>query len=226
MTAGPIGQRLAIARREMLARLPPPAKGSTEAGMRAAKARLFRADVIFAAYGVLPHPNRPVAIMRGQIGSPDLEGRVIMPARVRNFVRECRYCNEATILLASNGGDTKAAAEIVEALQPIRDRLTVRAIGRCDSAAVDILVQGRHREADASASFMLHRGAWEPTGRWTAARHRAAAAELDHDDAYAAAMYARQTGQPVARIARMMEAETRIFVTEAKRIGLIHEVIR
>lgn len=129
------------------------------------------------------------------------------------------------IEIDSVGGSVTEAEKIVAAIDRHRGLKVGTVVGRCCSGAIAILLACKFRQANRSATFLIHRPEASPRRdvgtRWTAARHKAIAAELDKITESLVSEYARRTGRPASKFKAEILTETGLSAISAMKLGLI-----
>jgi len=125
------------------------------------------------------------------------------------------------VFINSPGGVATEGAAMMAALER-HGRAKVHVVGTAASAASLAALGGQIVLMHHAAMMMIH----EPSaGTWgTADDHRSGAEALDRMTAAYASSYARATGQPVARIAAWMAAETWLTAAEAVELGFADRI--
>lgn len=74
---------------------------------------------------------------------------------------------DVEIQIDSNGGDPDVANHIFKLLNPYRNRITTKAVGKCMSSAVLIFLAADTRIAVATSDFMIHPTSWTFWGTYS-----------------------------------------------------------
>jgi ATP-dependent protease ClpP protease subunit len=156
--------------------------------------------------------------LRGEIREGGQASLASLKRQIRG--RKPRFLD---VLLQSPGGDVDEAEAIASELSSLDD-VHVHAV-EAQSAAVLILAAASWRTCSPGALLLLHRASVQPSGRWTAAEHQAAAELLEQTDASIARRLARVTGTKQARLQVMALGERTMSTDVAVQIGLVHAVV-
>ena len=84
------------------------------------------------------------------------------PAEVRHLIRAAGEPSRIVVEIDSVGGSIEDGDRIRQDLVATGARITTRVTGECSSAANIVLMAGDHREAFATARFMMHKGGARP----------------------------------------------------------------
>jgi ATP-dependent protease ClpP protease subunit len=161
----------------------------------------------------------------GGFGVMDHLGRKIDTRAVLAEIRAASG-RDLLVLIDSDGGLVDAARQIYAALQQHPRDVVCRVIGRCSSAATLPLLAGRFREAVSTAQIMIHTAAVDTSGeRWTAAKHRAVAQEIDKTNREIRALYERSTKMRADWLDKEMAHERPMTLDMAQLGGFIHAVV-
>lgn len=147
---------------------------------------------------------------------------VICPQLVREALDEFAG-REAVVVLNSMGGDPVAGEAIRSILSGHDGGVRLIVEGAAASAASLLMMGAARREMTAGSWLMIHDPSTCACG--TAADLRARADFLDTIAGVYAGVYAAVTGQSVADITAMMDAETYMGPEDAEAAGFVHAVI-
>ncbi|MBF4375556.1 head maturation protease, ClpP-related, partial [Vibrio anguillarum] len=130
---------------------------------------------------------------------------------------------DVTVYINSPGGDMWEGIAIYNRLREHPKKVTIKVIGIAASAASVIAMASDHREIASTAFLMIH-------NCWTylaGNRHflREMADTMEEFDLTMADLYADTSGQPVAEMSRMMDAESYIRGKKAVEMGLCTAII-
>lgn len=128
------------------------------------------------------------------------------------------------IQIDSPGGHFGAAYDLYVVLRRHRAARKTARIRRAESGALLVAMAADERIADVGAPFLLHAAAQSPDGRWTAAQHLEAAADLEWIDSNMAAMFAYRTGCPIGVFVAAMADEEHAPLDWCLRHGIITKI--
>lgn len=148
-------------------------------------------------------------------GAIDLLGGV-EPETVAAVAAELKGKQDVTVRINSPGGDLFAGLAIYNALRAHPGKVTVQVLGVAASAAAVIAMAGSRIEIARSARIMIHR-AWAGIQGNEGDLDRVADI-LRKLDASQVDIFMGRTGQPVAAIREMLDAETWLDANEAIRL--------
>ena len=129
--------------------------------------------------------------------------------------------NGATVIINSPGGDAFEGSAIMAELDR-HGGVTVMVQGIAASAASLAMCGGKTIIAHPDAAIMIHEPGAVSFG--TADGHRRTADTLDKLAGIYASAYARATGNPVARVAAWMKAESWLTASEALALNFIDRI--
>ncbi|MBF4302089.1 head maturation protease, ClpP-related, partial [Vibrio anguillarum] len=130
---------------------------------------------------------------------------------------------DVTVYINSPGGDMWEGIAIYNRLREHPKKVTIKVIGIAASAASVIAMASDYREIASTAFLMIH-------NCWTCLcgnRHflREMADTMEEFDLTMADLYSDTSGQPVAEMSRMMDAESYIRGKKAVEMGLCTAII-
>jgi ATP-dependent protease ClpP protease subunit len=152
----------------------------------------------------------------------EIGGFGVSPSDVKAQLADAGRSN-VTVRLNSPGGSVFDGITIFNTLVAHPGRVRVEIVGLAASAASLIAMAGDEIAIAENAFVMVHR-AWGMT-IGNEADHTEQAGVLRKVDIALAETYARRTGNPVAAVSKMMEAETWLKGDEAKRLGFATEML-
>jgi ATP-dependent Clp protease, protease subunit len=132
---------------------------------------------------------------------------------------------DVTLYLNSPGGDVTAGLAIYDTMQALRCPVATYCVGRAASMASLLLASGAKskRHALPHARVMIHQPLAGMQGQVTDIEIHAREILKARDTLNA--LYARQTGQPIEKIARDTERDNFMSASEARDYGLVDLVL-
>jgi ATP-dependent protease ClpP protease subunit len=173
---------------------------------------------------------KPLAFAPGLL-QLSLSGKVgpdesISLARVKQKLSVVDF-NHLHINLESSGGDSDEGFRLYDHLRGLPAPISVRVVGQCFSAGLDILMAGSYRFAAAQALFLIHPTSRTRDGlpdRVTAHSLASASADLARTDVRVVDLLSNRTGTSREFFEQEIRNEEPITADVAFSCGLIHEI--
>ncbi len=130
------------------------------------------------------------------------------------------------VLLSSGGGDMDSAIRAYAFLKALPIEVTTVGFSQVDSAANIIFLAGTKRQAVKGCRFLLHEGTFtffNPTA--TMSVHKETLAILSELLKRNIEIIADETGKSKDEVAKALQESTILTTAEAKKFGLVHEII-
>jgi len=145
-------------------------------------------------------------------------------ASLKELTAQVKLAGNRQLLLKINspGGSVADGLAMANLIASHRPGSSCEIVGLCASMATVIALSTGRVRMCANAIFMIHNPWTETTG--DAREHRKTADALDKFAAPILAAYTKKTGRPEAEIQKLMDDETWMNATEAKKLGFIDEI--
>jgi len=139
---------------------------------------------------------------------------------------EQNYTDTLTIFLSSIGGDIDSAIRAYDFLKSVPNKIHTIGFGQIDSAAITLLLSGDKRTVIEKTRFRFH----EPTYYMQQADSVLSFFEervrlFQQLDTRMKEITSKQTGKSLAQINKLYANGKILNTTEAKSLGLVHEIV-
>ena len=137
------------------------------------------------------------------------------------------YTDTFTVYLSSIGGDIDSAIRVYDFLKSVPNKVHTIGFGQIDSAAITVMLSGDRRTALENTRFRFH----EPTYYMQQADSVLMFFEervrlFLQLDKRMKEIVSKETGKSIAQIRKIYSEGKILTTTEAKDLGLVHEVLR
>jgi ATP-dependent Clp protease, protease subunit len=145
------------------------------------------------------------------------------PKDIADALKKMKNAKVVNVRINSPGGNVYDGMAIYSLLNQAKQKIVEKVDGLAASAASVIAMAGDDIEMAAGSQMMIHRAMMGVMGYSDDLRKEADL--LDKTSSQIAEVYANRTGQPVAKVLDMMQAETWMTPEEACQLGFANSVV-